>query len=107
MSLIQRRLGWKPLELFATAMRTLDVIWVDDVIHRDAEEILFSRRRRGITIVDAAAFVVMRALRVNVAFAFDNDFGREGEVRERGRRGVPGCTRDVMVARAKQHDYGE
>lgn len=78
MGLIQRRLGWRPLELFAEATRTLDVVWIDDVWHQEAETILLSRRRRDITIVDAAGFVVMRRLDLRAAFAFDDDFTREG-----------------------------
>jgi predicted nucleic acid-binding protein len=78
MGLIQHRLGWKPLELFAAAARTIDVVWIDGTGHREAETLLFGQRRRAINIVDAASFVVMRALGVEAAFAFDDDFQREG-----------------------------
>lgn len=78
MGLIQHRLGWVSLELFAEAARTVEVVWIDDVRHRQAESILFERRRRGINIVDAAGFAVMRSLGLEVAFAFDDDFRREG-----------------------------
>lgn len=78
MGLIQRRLGWKPLELFAAAAGTVEVVWIDETRHQKAEELLFARRRRGITIVDAAGFVVMQGLDMDSAFAFDDDFAREG-----------------------------
>lgn len=78
MGLIQHRLGWKPLGLFAAAARTVEVVWIDGERHREAEELLFARRRRGINIVDTAGFVVMRALDLDAAFAFDDDFAREG-----------------------------
>jgi uncharacterized protein len=78
MGLIQRRLGWKPLELYAAAMRTMDVVWIDEELHREAETILFARRRRGISIVDAAAFAAMKSRGIETAFAFDDDFEREG-----------------------------
>ena len=78
MGLMQLRLGWKSLELFAAAARTLDVVWIDDALHRAGEDILFARRRRGITIVDATAFAVMKAREIENAFAFDDDFEREG-----------------------------
>jgi predicted nucleic acid-binding protein len=77
MGLIQRRLGWKALELYAAAMRTMDVVWIDEGLHREAETILFARRR-GISIVDAAAFALMKSLGIESAFAFDDDFEREG-----------------------------
>lgn len=78
MGLIQHRLGWKPLELFATAARTVDVVWIDETRHREAEALVFARRRRAINVVDAAGFVVMRALGLDTAFAYDEDFAREG-----------------------------
>ena len=78
MGLMQRRLGWKPLELFAAAVRTVDVVWIDEALHRQAEATFFARRKRGITIVDAAGFVVMTSRGVDTAFAFDDDFRREG-----------------------------
>lgn len=48
MGLIQHRLGWKPLELFAAAVATWDVTWVDAVRHRAAVAVLSARRRPGI-----------------------------------------------------------
>ena len=78
MGLIQRRLGWRALELFAAAAQTIDVVWVDRARHREAEALLFERRRREINIVDAASFTAMRALGIRDAFAFDDDFEREG-----------------------------
>lgn len=78
MGLIQRRLGFKPLEVFALAIRTVEIIWIDDGLHRRSEELLFARRKRGVSIVDAACFTVMKSRRIDVAFAFDDDFRREG-----------------------------
>lgn len=72
-----RRLGWKPLELFAAAVRTVEVVWIDEALHRQAEEILFGHRKHGITIVDASGFAVMTSRGVDTAFAFDDDFRRE------------------------------
>jgi predicted nucleic acid-binding protein len=78
MGLIQHRLGWKPLERFAAAAETCEVAWVDGSRHRAAEELLFQRRKRRVNIVDAASFTVMRELGLEQAFAFDDDFTREG-----------------------------
>ena len=78
MGLIQHRLGWKALELFAAVAQTCDIAWVDATRHRAAEEVLFRRRRRRINIVDAASFAVMRELALDTSFAFDDDFAREG-----------------------------
>ena len=78
MGLIQHRLGWKPLELFAAMAQTCEVTWVDGARHRAAEDLLFQRRKRRVNIVDAASFTVMRELGLETAFAFDADFAREG-----------------------------
>lgn len=78
MGLMQRRLGWKALEAFARTVRTVDVVWIDETLHRLAEAVLFERRKRGISIVDAASFVVMTSRDMESAFAFDDDFRREG-----------------------------
>ncbi len=78
MGLIQHRLGWEPLELFAAASGTWETVWIDAARHRAAETLLFSRRRHHINVVDAASFAVMQELDVEVAFAFDEDFAREG-----------------------------
>jgi predicted nucleic acid-binding protein len=78
MGLIQRRLGFRPLELFAAALRTVDVIWIDRGRHDDAEAVLFRSRRWGVNVVDAASFATMRALGLDTAFAFDDDYAREG-----------------------------
>ncbi len=78
MGLIQHRLGWASLDLFATAARTVDVCWIDHARHLESERLLLERRRRALNLVDAASFVVMRELGVEHAFAFDRMFGREG-----------------------------
>lgn len=78
MGLMQRRLGWRPLELFASAVRLIEVVWIDEVLHRRAEDMLFEQRRRGMSIVDAASFAVMASRGIETAFAFDDDFRREG-----------------------------
>ncbi|MDP3774439.1 MAG: PIN domain-containing protein [Gemmatimonadales bacterium] len=78
MGLIQHRLGWKPLELFAAVAQTCDVAWMDGARHRAAEDLLFQRRKRRVNIVDAGSFTVMRELGLETAFAFDADFAREG-----------------------------
>jgi len=78
MGLIQHRLGWGPLGLFAKAAHTLDVCWIDRARHVESEKLLLERRRRALNIVDAASFVVMRELGIEDAFAIDRDFQREG-----------------------------
>lgn len=78
MALIQHRLGWEPLRRFAAAARTVEVVWIDADRHARAEALLFERRRRALNIVDAASVVAMRERGIELAFAFDPDFRREG-----------------------------
>jgi len=39
---------------------------------------LEERNRRGLSLVDCASFVVMRRYGIEEAFAFDEDFEKEG-----------------------------
>lgn len=61
MGLVHARLGWSALERVAAGMRVADVVWVDADLHAEAETVLFARRRRRLSIVDAAGIAVMRA----------------------------------------------
>ena len=46
--------------------------------HQMAADLLEERGRRTLSLVDCGSFVVMRALNVTTALAYDSDFEREG-----------------------------
>jgi predicted nucleic acid-binding protein len=77
-ALLQRRLG------LAVALRFLEdarAFWIHWVIGRDHEEavrLLASRGKPTLSLVDCVSFVLMRKYRITTAFAFDEDFEREG-----------------------------
>jgi predicted nucleic acid-binding protein len=54
---------------------------VSQVVVGKALDLLLDRQERGLSLVDAASFVVMRRLRLDRAFAFDRHFEEEGFAR--------------------------
>ena len=77
-TLLQRRLCLQAAMAYMNATRLLHVHWVTRSEHDQAVELLEERNRRGISLVDCVSFVVMRALNINTALAYDGDFAREG-----------------------------
>jgi predicted nucleic acid-binding protein len=62
----------------------VEVIFVSREIHDAGVRRLLDAGRRRVSLVDAVSFEVMRARRIEEAFAFD-DFEREGFTRVPGR----------------------
>ena len=56
----------------------LDVVWVDEDLHRPAIEVLLASGSRSVSLVDRVSFAVMRREGIRRAFVFDEDFEREG-----------------------------
>ena len=52
--------------------------WIASEDHREAMRLLANRRKRNLSLVDCASFVVMQSYRVKEALAFDGDFAEEG-----------------------------
>lgn len=78
-ALVQRRLGMKAVErLHRGLLPIVRVTMVDTSTHQRAVERWLAQRLRGLSLVDVTSFVVMRDQGLNHAFAFDDDFVREG-----------------------------
>ena len=77
-ALIQRRLGLHAALAFIKGASLLRVHWVTRDEHQMAADLLEERGRRTLSLVDCVSFVVMRALNVTTALAYDSDFEREG-----------------------------
>ena len=77
-ALIQHRLGLQVALAFMRGSSLLRVHWVTRDEHQMAADLLEQRGRRTLSLVDCVSFVVMRALNVNTALAYDADFEREG-----------------------------
>ena len=52
--------------------------WIDESTHRMATAAMVGSLNRGVSLVDWTSFVVIRALGIDRAFAFDADFEAQG-----------------------------
>ncbi len=78
-ALLQARIGIGAVRIFREAFAPLlDVLWVDEPTHERALDDLLLRDARKLSLVDASSFELMRANRVDRAFAFDPHFREEG-----------------------------
>ncbi len=60
---------------------TVELIWVDEAIHRQALELLQARPDKTYSLCDAVSFVLMRARGVQDALTTDKHFEQEGFIR--------------------------
>lgn len=78
-ALLARRMGLAAVQAFRSDLVPLcEVIWVDEMIHEAALDLLIEKRKRGLSLVDTTSFVVMRTRRVDEVFCFDPHFEDEG-----------------------------
>ena len=78
-ALLQSRIGIGAVRVFREVFAPLlEVLWVDEAAHERALDVLLLRDARKLSLVDATSFVLMRANRVDRAFAFDAHFRQEG-----------------------------
>ncbi len=78
-ALLQARIGIGAMGVFREAFAPLlGGFWVDETTHERALDDLLRRDSRKLSLVDASSFVLMRANRVDRAFAFDAHFQEEG-----------------------------
>lgn len=78
-ALLQRRFGLASVRLFIERLvPVLEVAWIDAERHDRAVGMLLARRRRSVSLVDWASFDLMRERGIQDAFAYDEDFRREG-----------------------------
>jgi uncharacterized protein len=78
-ALVQRRLGMAGVrDLLDEMLPTLDIVWIDEHTHRLAVAALLAAGQRRVSLVDWTSFTVMRERSITHAFAFDDDFERQG-----------------------------
>ena len=78
-ALLSRRIGLVAVERFRSDVAPLlEIVWIDELLHEQALDLLSERQSRDLSLVDAASFVVMRHKRLDEALAFDRHFEREG-----------------------------
>jgi predicted nucleic acid-binding protein len=78
-ALAQRRLGLDAVRAFIdNRLPALEVVWIERGIHEEACSRLLGQASRQVSLVDWVSFTVMRRLDIEVALAFDDDFGDHG-----------------------------
>ena len=78
-TLLQARVGVAAVRIFyRDVLPVLDVVWVgEELLHR-AMAALLASSYRGVSLTDWSSFVLMRERGIVHAFAFDEDFARQG-----------------------------
>ena len=56
----------------------IEIVWVDEPLHREALSLLFARPDKTYSLCDAVSFVVMRQRDIDNALATDHHFEQEG-----------------------------
>ncbi len=59
----------------------VEIVWVDEALHRLAVDLLKKRSDKSYSLCDAVSFVLMRERGIMKALTTDNHFKREGFVR--------------------------
>jgi predicted nucleic acid-binding protein len=78
-SLVQRRLGRNAVrDILENLMPSLTVEWIDEQTHNLALRTVLAAGQRGISLVDAVSFEVMRNRGISSVFTFDRHFDDEG-----------------------------
>lgn len=78
-TLAQRRIGVDAVRtLLDEIVPALEVEWVDEVLHREAQTALLAAGRRDVSFVDWTSFALMRRRGISTAFAYDDDFVAQG-----------------------------
>lgn len=77
--LVMRRYGSPPFKTLGdVVMRSIDVIWVDEDLHRRAWARAAQSRRNGPSLVDWVGFLTMRDLGIDRALTLDEHFRKQG-----------------------------
>jgi predicted nucleic acid-binding protein len=78
-ALVQRRLGMSTARrLHERVLPAVDVATVAREVRDAAVAALLAADRRGVSLVDWVSFEMMRRRELDLAFAFDEDFARQG-----------------------------
>ncbi len=78
-ALVHHRLGFEPLKVFMETLLsgTVDVLWVENQVHREAWRQMVERQGMGLSLVDWTTVVSAERLEASV-FTFDQGFRQQG-----------------------------
>ena len=78
-ALVQRRLGVEAVRLLVDdILPAVELTLVDEALHRAAVGAMLAAGDRDVSLVDWTSFELMRRRGVTEAFAFDDDFAKQG-----------------------------
>ena len=78
-TLVQHRLGMEAVRsLYGDILPALDMHWIGEDEHKQAQNALLAADRRKVSLVDCSSFHVMRSRIMRTAFAFDPYFREQG-----------------------------
>ena len=60
---------------------TVEMVWVDEILHREAMDLLLVRQDKTYSLCDAISFVLMRKKGIREALTTDKHFEQEGFTR--------------------------
>jgi predicted nucleic acid-binding protein len=59
----------------------VEIVWIDEALHREALDLLFARPDKTYSLCDAVSFVLMRERGITEGLTTDRHFEQEGLVR--------------------------
>jgi predicted nucleic acid-binding protein len=80
-ALMHRRLGHDVAMAFLVALKSIDVIWVDQPLFRLGLERFRRKSPTDLSLVDSVSFAVMQTLSIDLYIGVDSHFDGEGFAR--------------------------
>jgi uncharacterized protein len=78
-ALVQSRNGLASVQtLIDSFLPMLEIIWLNEGIHKAAIQHVLTANRRNLSLVDCSSFETMRRLRIETVFTFDEHFKEQG-----------------------------
>ena len=78
-ALLQARVGIAAVRIFyRDVLPLLAIVWVDEGLLHRAMAVLLASSQRGVSLTDWSSITIMRERGIEQAFAFDEDFARQG-----------------------------
>jgi predicted nucleic acid-binding protein len=78
-TLLQHRFGIDAIRLFESEIQpVIELVWVDELMHRQALSALLAANRRNLSLVDCTSFEIVRRIGLDSVFTFDKHFSEQG-----------------------------
>ncbi len=63
--------------LESNVLPVIEVIWIDQAIHKQAVSALLAANRRELSLADCTSFEIMRSMGLEAVFTFNPHFGEQ------------------------------